>query len=268
MEIKHDYHAHSGNYRPGGNSCQYIVVHNTGGSAGALNEAKYAHNNQHPSSYHYVLDGSNCYQILDDTDTAWAVGAWAGYRQIIRNNQSISIEVCSPGTEFTQAEKEQLRELVGILMKRHGIDADHVVRHYDCHTGHKDCPAYYSAHEDAWYELKAYITEEGDEDIVTPEDIEKIASRVRDYLSDKRIASGPCIIEPYGSGCQYYFDGGSKLVKLTHPDQREALNKAFNGTLPSMVMGEKNAPWFNRLMQACGYQSKDEIPVANGSVGL
>lgn len=171
MDISREYHAHSGNYTPGGNSCQYVVVHNTGGSASARNEARYAQNDQHESSYHYVLDGSECYQILDDEDTAWAVGAWSGARQLIRNNQSISIEVCSPGTEFTKDERDRLRELVGILMKRHGIDADHVVRHYDCHTGRKHCPAYYVVNEGAWNDLKTYITEEGDDGEVSPEEI-------------------------------------------------------------------------------------------------
>lgn len=112
----------------------------------------------------------------------------------------------------------------------------------------------------------------GEEDIVKQEDIDKIveatAKRVREYLVDQRAFNGPCIIEPYGHGIQVYFDGGSKLVKLTHPDQREALYKVFNAELPTFVMGSKDAPWFSRLMQACGYQSADEIPTANADAWL
>ena len=166
--ISRAYHAHSGNYTPGGNSCRYIVVHNTGNTAPARNEASYAQNNQHPSSYHYVLDGGGTiYQVLSDSDTAWAVGAWAGAKQIIGNNESISIEVCSNGTEFTEAEQQELAWLVQMLMAKWGIQADRVVRHWDCHTGRKNCPAYYSgASNPAWDALHERITG-GDMDFKT-----------------------------------------------------------------------------------------------------
>lgn len=169
--ISRAYHAHSGNYRPGGNSRRYIVVHNTGNTASALNEAKYAQNDQHESSYHYVLDGTGTiYQILDDTDTAWAVGAWKGAVQYIGNAESISIEVVSDGVGFTQAEKDELRWLVCKLMKQYGIPVSRVVRHWDCHTGRKRCPAYY-VDMARWTELLRYITEE--DDMPTVEDIWK-----------------------------------------------------------------------------------------------
>ena len=175
MQVSREFHAHSGNYTPGGNSCQYIVVHNTGNTASARSEASYAQNNRHDSSYHYVLDGSNpVYQILDDTDTAWAVGAWSGCTAYIRNNQSISIEVCSNGTPFTSAEISQLTELVGYLMSKHGIPASRVVRHYDCHSGHKNCPAAYTS-QGAWNELHAIIT--GGE-VLTGDDIRAISTDV------------------------------------------------------------------------------------------
>lgn len=164
MEIQKQYTPHEGNYRHGGNSMEWIVVHNTGNSASAENEARYAQNDQHESSYHYVLDGDECYQLLNDWDTAWAVGAWRGAVQWIGNSESISIEVVSDGVEFTVAEKDQLRELVGALMAEHGIPADHVVRHYDCHSGRKDCPAFY-VDEGAWADLRAYITGGSDSSI-------------------------------------------------------------------------------------------------------
>lgn len=160
--ISRAYHAHSGNYRAGGNARRYIVVHNTGNTASALNEAKYAQNNQHESSYHYVLDGTGTiYQILDDMDTAWAVGAWKGASQIIGNAESISIEVVSDGAAFTAAEKDELRWLVRKLMGLYHIPASRVVRHWDCHTGRKQCPAYY-VDAARWAELLGYITEEDD----------------------------------------------------------------------------------------------------------
>ena len=54
-------------------------------------------------------------------------------------------------------------------MERYGIDADHVIRHYDVVDNfggntldpHKNCPRPY-IDEDAWYELHEYITGEGE----------------------------------------------------------------------------------------------------------
>ena len=156
--ISRRYHSHTGRYRAGGNSCDYVVVHNTGNTATAEQEARNQQNNSAPSGAHYFLDGGGIiYQLLDDTDTAWAVGAWSGARQLIGNRESISIEVCSDGTEFTGAEVEELAWLVQRLMREHGIPASHVVRHYDCHTGHKDCPGWYVP-QARWEALHAAIT--------------------------------------------------------------------------------------------------------------
>ena len=158
--ISRAYHAHSGNYTPGGNKPKYIVVHYTANTASALNEAKYANNNQHASSYHFVLDGAGTiYQILDVTDTAWAVGAWAGATQLIKNNESVSIEVCNSGGPFTTDQIAELRWLVQKLMKELNINADHVVRHFDAHTGHKECPLYYAGFNNKnWITLHDTIT--------------------------------------------------------------------------------------------------------------
>ena len=145
MRINHTYRAHTGNYTPGGNSHRWIVVHNTANTASAEAEARYAENSRHDSSYHYVLDGGGTvYQLLDDADTAWAVGAWRGCTAYVRNSESISIEVCSAGTQFTTDEVAELRELVRHLMRTYGIDAAHVVRHWDCHSGRKACPMWYT----------------------------------------------------------------------------------------------------------------------------
>ena len=168
-----------GNYSIGGNSCRYIVVHYTGAPGSAKATATWSHRDAHGSSYHYVLDGSGViWQTMRDTDTAWAVGAWAGCSQLIRNNESISIEVCSAGADFTAAEISELRWLVQRLMAAHNIPASRVVRHWDCHTGRKLCPAPYcgSAANDAkWAQLHKQITE-GEE--VTNEDIKAIAHEV------------------------------------------------------------------------------------------
>lgn len=146
-------------YTHGGNSRKYIVVHNTGNTATAEQEAKNLHNNPGQASFQYTLDDKDIYQCVHDYDTAWAVGKWAGTTAYIRNNESISIEVCNPGTKFTDAEIDRLHWLVRDLMEYYNIPASNVVRHWDCHSGRKACPAYYAgANNKAWNSLHALIT--------------------------------------------------------------------------------------------------------------
>lgn len=232
MQISREFHAHAGNYTPGGNSCRYIAVHNTGNTANARAEARYAASSQHPSSYHYVLDGSNpVYQILDDTDIAWAVGAWKGNTQYIGNNESISIEVCSNGTEFTGAEIAQLTELVGILMKRHGIPASRVVRHYDCHTGHKDCPAYY-VNQSRWDALWKVITS---------------------GIIENGAIMAECEFQPDGKGVMVWFDG-TNAHGLANRDEEIAVKQVYKRAtgkdIPVFALGSPSAPYAYRFWQA------------------
>lgn len=168
----------SDRYISGGNSRKYIVIHNTANTATAEQEAKNLHNNAGQSSFQYTVDDVDIIQCVHDYDTAFAVGAWAGTVQYIGNNQSISIEVCNPGTEFSEASKKNLRALVLHLMDYYGIPADHVVRHWDCHSGRKQCPKFYSgANNAAWNELRTYITT-GTllEDDMTPEQNQMLQS--------------------------------------------------------------------------------------------
>lgn len=240
MQISREFHAHSGNYNRGGNYPRFIVVHNTGNTANARAEARFAQNDQHPSSYHYVLDGNECFQILDDTDTAWAVGAWAGTYQIIGNRESVSIEVCSNGTEFTSQEIKQLTELVGILMDRWDIPAERVVRHYDCHSGHKDCPAFY-VNQSRWNALWSVITS--------------------GIIKEDEIDMGmECIIQPNGKKYLVYYDG-HKCHPLAHPDEVTAIQTVAQATLgkklPQIALGKDGAPWATRFKAAIDREWKE-----------
>lgn len=162
-------------YTAGGNSRKYIVIHNTANTATAVQEANNLKNNNGSSSFQYAVDDVDIVQCVHDYDTAWAVGAWSGTVAYITNSQSISIEVCNPGTEFSAASKRNLRKLVRHLMEYYDIPADHVVRHWDCHSGRKQCPKFYSgANNSAWNELHAYITDgtqSEEDDMPAPIDI-------------------------------------------------------------------------------------------------
>lgn len=60
------------------------------------------------------------------------------------NSYSISIECCHPDStgKFTEATEQSLVELCAYLLKKFGLDADDIIRHYDV-TG-KQCPLYWS----------------------------------------------------------------------------------------------------------------------------
>lgn len=132
----------------GGKKVEYIVEHYTAHIAPARNFALYAHNGgSGNSSFHYVLDGNEIYMSVHPANTAWQAG------NSDFNQRSIGIEVVSNGEDFSRAEIDQLSWLTRKLMAEYGIDADHVIRHYDVidHvvTGstvnpHKMCPAPYT----------------------------------------------------------------------------------------------------------------------------
>lgn len=174
MDVNGDYVTDNGSYDY--NDPQYIVVHYTAGADGVTAEAnaRYYYNNGEriQCGTHYFLGDDGVYQSTPEDRGAWTNGNYDA------NTHAISIEVACGSTEpcFTDTERSLLRELVCDLMERYGIDADHVIRHFDVadHFGgstvdpHKHCPRPY-IDDDAWAELHAYIT--GKEDDMTFDDV-------------------------------------------------------------------------------------------------
>lgn len=166
--------ASSRTYTRGREGCSigHIVVHYTGAAGGAVDNGRYFAGGARGASAHYFVDSTAIVQSVADSDTAWAVGNWGA------NLRTLSIEVCSAGEDFSQGERERLRWLVRTLMERHGIDADHVIRHYDVYDRyrniggrwidpHKCCPAPYAPNGGdpsgaKWRELHEYITSGGE----------------------------------------------------------------------------------------------------------
>lgn len=74
-----------------------------------------------------------------------------------RNYDSVSIECCYKAADgsFTQETYDSLISLLAWLTDAYRLDTDHILRHYDC--GGKECPIYYTEHEDAWARLKADV---------------------------------------------------------------------------------------------------------------
>lgn len=147
----------------GGHSVEWIVIHYTGAPGSARNNGIYFSGGNRNASAHYFIDDNDTVLSVPEGDTAWAVGNFRG------NQESISIEVCSDGEDFTSAEIERLRTCTLDLMNRYGIDASHVIRHHDVadyYTGrfvdpHKDCPAPYVSGDPTgakWKALHDYVT--------------------------------------------------------------------------------------------------------------
>lgn len=155
------------NYNSGSTSrIKYIVIHFVGATGGAEANCKYFANGYRGASAHYFVgfDGE-IWQSVEDKNIAWAVGAKSYKHASCRNSNSISIEMCvkkksgsgDKGWYFKDATVDATVELTKYLMNKYGIDADHVIRHYDV-TG-KICPGpyVYNNTEHTWTKFKSAI---------------------------------------------------------------------------------------------------------------
>lgn len=137
---------------------KYIVIHdtgNTGVGANALNHKNYMQNNKRGASAHYFVDDIGIVQFVGDSKSAGAVGDGHG-RYGIRNQNSISIEMCiNSDGNYAKTYKNTV-ELTKNLMKKFNIPIDRVVRHYD--ASRKSCPNHMRKDNwKAWWQFKEEI---------------------------------------------------------------------------------------------------------------
>ena len=154
------YHTGYNRFARSRSAVKYIVVHYVGAGSSATGNAlancKYFAGGNRNASAHYFIDDGSIYECIDPASYgAWHVGDGHGAYGITNTN-SIGIEVCNNGGPFTSAEVDRLTWLVQKLMGEYGVDASHVVRHYD--ASRKQCPAYYASNSSAWNSLHAQIT--------------------------------------------------------------------------------------------------------------
>lgn len=130
-----------------GNKPKYIVIHYTGNiNDSAKNNADYFGRCNRNASAHYFVDDNEIYQVVEDYNASWHCGDGHN-RYGINNYNSIGIEMC--GTDngnISEKTVQNTLELTKYLMNKYGIDADHVVRHYD--ASRKDCPSAF--HDNNW----------------------------------------------------------------------------------------------------------------------
>ena len=168
-----------------GRSIDYIVIHYTAGisskAGSAANTAAYYKSTDREVSSDYVVDDGGAVLYNPDIKNryTWHCGGskystkGGAYYGKCKNANSIGIEVCSTNSagsvknandktwSFTSAAVENAVQLTKQLMKEYGIDASHVIRHYDV-TG-KLCPGIVgwnadSGSEAAWQDFKKRIS--------------------------------------------------------------------------------------------------------------
>jgi len=135
---------------------QWIVIHDTGDAgATAKNEHDYFSGGDRQASADYFVDSNNIIQIIDtDNRYSWAIGDGGG-RLGKTNSNSCSIEMCIESNgQPTEATIQNTLDLTKYLMNKYGLDASHVVRHYDC--SYKNCPASFNTdgNWNKWSEFK------------------------------------------------------------------------------------------------------------------
>lgn len=143
----------------GVNDITYIVIHYTANpsSTAKANAQYYQSGNTKGVSAHYFVDEKGIWRGVREKDIAGHCGKWVNseYLTDCRNGNSIGIELCCKSMSGMKASQltgleddlyiepktiEYAVELVKDIMSRYNIKVDHVIRHYDVHSGRKMCP--------------------------------------------------------------------------------------------------------------------------------
>lgn len=138
---------------------QYIVLHDTGNTDYGSNAAahfQYFNGGDRQASADFFVDSTQILQVNDyNIYFSWHCGDGKG-KYGITNSNSVGIELCvNPDGDYNATFTNAV-ELVQFLMAELGIDADHVVRHYD--ASRKVCPNSMSADNWAlWHSFQARV---------------------------------------------------------------------------------------------------------------
>lgn len=143
-----------------GYDIRFIVIHYVGAVSTAKNNADYFYGGDRQASAHYFVDEDSIWQSVEDSRAAWHCGGglqgsgghtYFGY---CTNLNSIGIEMCvvKEGGKYIvkNGTIENTAWLVQKLMRKYGVPADHLIRHFDV-TG-KSCPDAYPE-----YDKNAYL---------------------------------------------------------------------------------------------------------------
>lgn len=148
---------------------KFIILHYVGAVSTAKNNAEYFYDKYRGASAHYFVDDKEIWQVVEDNDAAWAIGANKYYTGA-RNSNSISVEMCcyymqNGNINVAKEVEEKAVELVKMLMKKYNVDIDHVIRHYD--ATRKNCPAPFVSDQERWNNFKKKLQEQSAEEETT-----------------------------------------------------------------------------------------------------
>ena len=140
---------------------EFLVVHYTANpnpGATARMNAVYLRNKECAGT-HYCIDDTEVVQCTDEGNVAYAVGdkKWFGFipkpwlLNKIRNNNSLSFEMCLGGGRSDSLIIETTAQQLGWQLVNKGLDISRVVRHYD--VSGKHCPRFYYA-DKQWDQAK------------------------------------------------------------------------------------------------------------------
>ncbi len=116
---------------------KYLVKHYVGATGGAEANCKYFYDTYRGASAHFFVGhNGEIWQCVEENDTAWHCGASSYKHKECRNSNSIGVELCVKKDAngkwyYTEETKKAAIELFAYLMDKYGIDASHVLRHYD-----------------------------------------------------------------------------------------------------------------------------------------
>ena len=105
-----------------------IIVHNTAGSASAMEEANRMISNNSPISFHVVIDEKEAVECIPFSHNAWHAGD-GGYG--FANRNLIGIEIArstSPQDLYLKAEANAVVYVAGVL-KQYGWDVNRLYKH-------------------------------------------------------------------------------------------------------------------------------------------
>ena len=171
------------NRTPRSGAIKYIVVHdtgNTGKGADAERHYQYFNGGDRNSSADVFVDDRQAIKVNDwNKFYTWHCGDGHG-KYGITNGNSIGVEMCINSDGDYNKAFDRTVAVVKELMQTLGIDANHVVRHYD--ASRKNCPMSMSGGDwSRWKEFKRRITEtEG----LTVTQYEELTARINS-LEDK-----------------------------------------------------------------------------------
>ncbi len=153
---------------------KYIVIHYVGATGDAEANCKYYASKYLGASAHYFVGfKGDIWQCVEDGDIAWHCGTSGAYKHpTCRNSNAIGIEMCvkkknakSMGSEdkdwyFEAATVQSAVALTKKLMKKYGVPAKNIIRHYDV-TG-KICPNpfVYNNTEYTWNKFKKSLEDD------------------------------------------------------------------------------------------------------------